>query len=260
MRRDIVKALRLIGEREAALRSDGALIFQASGGQAKGAPVLTIAPADVARMVSEGLLVRRRDMVSRSPAGRAFLRRSLATAAESPYLEQHREVRACVIEDGPARVSVRQNARECPLAWLATRRGPTGEPMITPEQYEAGRRLHVDYTRSSQCGRITQSWDVTGVRGAGRRDLLAVSEAASDARARVERALAAVGPGLADVLVGVCCEELGLEVVEKRNHWPQRSAKVVLGLALDRLAVHYGIGAASCGPQRRASVRRAVAS
>ena len=61
------------------------------------------------------------------------------------------------------------------------------------------------------------------------------------ARARVRRALAAVGPELAGILVDVCCYDIGLEPAGRTQGWPQRAAKVVLQLALTSLARHYGL-------------------
>ena len=54
-----------------------------------------------------------------------------------------------------------------------------------------------------------------------------------------ESALAAVGPGLCDVLWRVACEGEGLSDAERSLGWPARAAKLVLGLALDRLVLHY---------------------
>ncbi len=67
------------------------------------------------------------------------------------------------------------------------------------------------------------------------------------ARNRVSAALAAVGPGLADAALRVCCFLEGLEACERRMGWSARSGKVVLKIALQRLAVHYGYAPAPEG-------------
>ena len=69
------------------------------------------------------------------------------------------------------------------------------------------------------------------------------------AQARFRAAIEAVGPELAGVLIDICCELKGLEEAEKSNGWPQRAGKVVLQIALTRLARHYGIGIK--GPRTR---------
>jgi hypothetical protein len=60
-----------------------------------------------------------------------------------------------------------------------------------------------------------------------------------DARRRVEAALAAAGPGLATIVERVVCEGEGLATAERAMGWPARAGKVVLAIALDRLAAHY---------------------
>ena len=55
-------------------------------------------------------------------------------------------------------------------------------------------------------------------------------------------ALAAAGPGLADVLWRVICAGETLPVAEKGLGWPARAGRLVLTLALDRVAAHYGLG------------------
>ena len=50
-----------------------------------------------------------------------------------------------------------------------------------------------------------------------------------------------VGPGLDDILLRVCCLSWGLEAAERELNWPRRSARLVLRIALERLAAHYGL-------------------
>jgi hypothetical protein len=61
------------------------------------------------------------------------------------------------------------------------------------------------------------------------------------ARERVYRALRAVGPELGNILIDVCCLEMGLQAAGREKAWPQRATRIVLDLALTSLARHYGL-------------------
>ena len=61
------------------------------------------------------------------------------------------------------------------------------------------------------------------------------------AKQRFDKALEAAGKGLQDVLWRVVCAGEGLPDAEKSLGWPARSGKLVLKLALDRVADFYRI-------------------
>ena len=145
------------------------------------------------------------------------------------------------------RRQVTADAAESPLAWLLRRRDRHGRPLIDETEFSAGERLRADFTVAGLSQRVTSSWDSTIASGASGRsggtfNALDLSTRAMDARERVSRALAAVGPGLAGILLEVCCLTNGLEAAERRLGLPQRAGKVVLQIALARLAEHYGPG------------------
>lgn len=146
--------------------------------------------------------------------------------------------------DGPVRPS--ENLDESPLSWLRRRRGKTGAALISEAQFMAGERLRADFTFAQLQPKVTANWDAalgaTGGRRRGPAGGAEMSDHVLAARERVARALKAVGPELAGVLVDVCCFLKGIEDAERRVGWPQRSGKVVLQLALSALARHYGIG------------------
>ena len=245
MRHEIARALKVLGEAHAKLDADGGLVLTSPGDAD-----MVVPAAVVSAMIGEGLLVRARDEVRRTAAGRSFLRRALATGGEDGFVAQHRVTEEKTVEVDGVRTQVQANTAESPLAWLATRKGRGGEPLIDALQRAAGERLARDFERGHGRERTTQVWDASGVRGGGKRDRLTTSEAALSARMRVESALQAVGAGLAEILLALCCEEVGLEAAEKRLGLPARSGKVLLRLGLDRLAQHYGMGRNAIGSGR----------
>jgi len=59
------------------------------------------------------------------------------------------------------------------------------------------------------------------------------------ARRRFDAAVDTVGGGLADILWRVVCAGEGMRDAERALGWPARAGRVVLTLALDRLADFY---------------------
>lgn len=181
--------------------------------------------------------------------GRARLRRNAAGAPAEPFRRQHGAV-AARAEDGLPRLV---EEAESPLAWLARRKDKDGRAYLTPARVAAGERLRADFTRGELMPTVTSNWSIGRVSGGGvmrpggRDD---PTDRAIAARARVHAALDAVGADLAGLLVDVCCFLKGLETVESERRWPARSAKVVLDIALGRLADHYGLSDEAAGPDR----------
>jgi hypothetical protein len=146
------------------------------------------------------------------------------------------------------------NDAESPLAWLARRKSRDGRPMIEPVQFQAGERLRLDFTFAQLMPRMTVDW-ASPLAGGDRSSVgrpIAMADTVVAARQRLCRALDAVGPEFAGLLIDVCCFLKGIEDVERERRWPPRSAKVVLQLGLDRLVRHYGLAAEIRGRSRSA--------
>ena len=137
----------------------------------------------------------------------------------------------------PAR-SVTVNLVESPLGWLFAR------GLVSRVQFDAGERLRGDWERGQLSPGVTMAWDaapVSGRRG-GSSVGIDTSGAQIDARRRFHEAIDAAGPGLADILWRVVCAGEGMREAESALGWPARAGKLVLTLALDRLAIYYRIG------------------
>ncbi|MEO1490884.1 MAG: DUF6456 domain-containing protein [Pseudomonadota bacterium] len=190
--------------------------------------------------------------------GRSFLRRTLAeetvdrkpggglAEAPVPYLGQHQAMADKLMMDPATGKSsaVRINIGESPIGWLTRRKGPDGKPFLAPEEVDAAERLRTDFETANIGPQVAQDWrkfltpsdKYSGSPRAGE-----PGEGPMMARDRVMKALAALGPGLADVALRTCCFLEGLESCERRMGWSSRSGKVVLQIALKRLVEHYGL-------------------
>lgn len=216
-----------------------------------------ISSKDAELLVAADLACRDGDGLHATEAGRARLRRQAAADGDiDPFRAQHLNLahRIIAASDGHADVIVDES--ESPLAWLARRKGRGGAPLIDAAQLQAGEQLRGDFTRAQMTPRVTANWDTSiaqGRRGQGGAGTF--SDVVVASRKRLRHALDAVGPEFSGLLLDVCCFLKGLEDIERERRWPPRSAKVVVQLALDCLARHYGLANEARGRQRVAMRR-----
>lgn len=232
-------------------RADGICIERLADDARRCAGTDPIPPDMWALVLRKGWVVPHedRDGWRISNAGRIALKRALsrsetsgpavtvaAPAADAPRKES--AVRQAA-SNAPA-----QNDCESPLHWLSRRRDRQGRRFISEAQLAAGDRLRSDFTFGSMMPSVTSRWSPVGgktSRSSGSDSELELQDGQLRARERFRLALAAVGPEFSGILVDVCCHLKGLEDLERSAGWPQRSAKVVLLLALTALARHYGL-------------------
>ena len=146
-------------------------------------------------------------------------------------------------EEGPKRGgsakgkrrTVTVNLAESPLSWLHSR------GHLDDRLFDAGERLRADYERAQLGPNVTMRWDPVRVKSTGDVELTA-SERQIAAKDRFDGALREAGRGLEDILWRVVCAGEALPEAEKELGWPARSGKLVLKLALDRVADFYRIG------------------
>jgi hypothetical protein len=132
------------------------------------------------------------------------------------------------------RRTVTVNLAESPIGWLYSR------GHLDDRLFDAGERLRADYERAELAPSVTMRWDPVRVKSTGDGGLTP-GERQVAAKMRFDGAIAAAGPGLADVLWRVVCACETLPDAERALAWPARSGKLVLRLALDRVASFYRI-------------------
>ncbi|WP_149758094.1 DUF6456 domain-containing protein [Roseivivax sediminis] len=126
---------------------------------------------------------------------------------------------------------------ESPVAALARRRDKAGVPFLDRAALDAAERLREDY----EIARLGEGGE-PDIDAMMRGEAAAASSATdrpAEARRRLAAALRELGPGLGDMAMRCCCRLEGLETAEQNLGWSARSGKIVLRIALQRLARHY---------------------
>jgi len=157
-------------------------------------------------------------------------------------MKQHRVERELTSEGprlhggvAPRRRSVTVNLAESPLGWLHAR------GHLDDRLFAAGEQLRADYERAQLAPGITMRWEPVRIRGR-HAEALAASERQVAARQRFDGAIAAAGKGLEEILWRVVCACETVTAAERELEWPARSGKLVLRIALERVADFYRIG------------------
>ncbi|KIC11285.1 hypothetical protein RA19_08040 [Leisingera sp. ANG-M1] len=132
----------------------------------------------------------------------------------------------------------RYGTAETPLEVLARLSDKDGNPFLTPAMIAAGKRLREDFELAQISSHLVQE---EAYFAEGSHALRSNShEAGKAAQNRMTEALRTLGAGLSDIALRCCCHLEGLETAERKLGWPARSGKVVLRIALQHLAEHYG--------------------
>lgn len=160
------------------------------------------------------------------PPVRLISERRFAQDAAGEAAHQRRPVRSLTV-----------NVTESPLGWLLA------HGHVSRRQFDAGERLRGDWERAQLAPRMTMNWSAAPVaRGRGGSAIgQDLNGAQIDAKSRFDGAIAQAGPGLADILWRIVCAGEGMRDAETALGWPARAGKVVLTLALDRVATYYRI-------------------
>ncbi len=134
----------------------------------------------------------------------------------------------------PRSRTARVNVAESPIGWLYAR------GHLDDRLFAAGEQLRADFERAQLAPNITMNWNPVRTGGSGASDLTP-TERQIAAKARFDGAIAQAGGGLSDILWRVVCHCEGIPHAERALEWPARSGKLVLKLALDRVADYYRI-------------------
>ena len=256
-------------ELQAALSRPGAFVFlhsatgdaavfardRASGQGGTALPICRLSRAEIDLLSASGAIHRTgegRLGVRYLPCGAAPRRmagregaqcatgRTAADRRKAKFLQAERYFKS---PDDAKPQAITVNLGESPLGWLSRRKDAQGRPFLPEASVAAGERLRMDFERAQLGPSVTQDWrrfltagaTASAVPGAVRE----VDGGAEAARKRVMAALDELGPDLGDAVFRTCCFLEGLESVERALNWSARSGKIVLRIALHRLADYY---------------------
>ena len=138
------------------------------------------------------------------------------------------------------RRSVRRRNAHHILRRLSKERGPNNMPFLSAAEVQAGELFQRDHSRCYGGSKITQSV------GSVRVDQSRLNSTEQDMIRRLDNgrayqaAVDALGPSLDQAAYVICGEGKSLDQLEREQSWSRGSGRMILKLALQRLALHYG--------------------
>lgn len=187
-------------------------------------------------LANAGMIARDESRISLTPAGSELAERLRSRAnielvmVPEPGNEQSARAMAAINRD------------ESPLSALHSRKMADGTRFLTCEEFNAGERLRLDFTKGMLMPRVSANWQASvsaGRRSGNTNGIADLTDTALAARLRVQSAMEAIGDQLGGVATDICCFLKGFEQVELERKWPKRSAKFMLKAALSVLALYY---------------------
>jgi len=193
----------------------------------------------VRELASEGVLQLRGQQCFATDVANSWVRRQLSANCDTAG--QHRQLKKT--NDG---ISV--NQLEGPLAALSLEKGGK-PPFLAPRHILAAQKIQALVLRSQMVQRTTMSYDPTRTGGKNTGSIIAaeLGNCAIDAKKILHDRLSSLPADCAGVVMDVCGFQKGLQLVETERRWPRRSAKLILRIGLEQLAVQSGLGTVATG-------------
>jgi len=201
--------------------------------------------SEVEKLVSGGILIVKGDKCFASDAAAAWLKRQLSDG--DGFGEQHRQIEK-------SREGLCLNLCESALRILATK--TKGRPaFLLPHHLAAANRIHALVMRTQMIQRTTMSYDPgrVGGKNSGSSVAFDLADSVVDAKKQLYQLLEMLPADCAGVVMDVCGFQKGLQLIEIERQWPRRSAKLILRIGLEQLAVQFGLSNVATGAKSTGS-------
>ena len=136
--------------------------------------------------------------------------------------------------------SVRRRNAHHILRRLSKERGPNNMRFLSVAEVQAGELFQRDYNRFYGGDKITQSVDKIRVDQSGQNGTELEMMRRLDSGRAYQAAIDVLGPSLDQAALVICGERKSLDQLEREQSWSRGSGRVILKLALQRLALQYG--------------------